>query len=137
RRRAPRTLAARRVVDHPGARGARRLPHRRLPPRRADRRGRLVDPVAAPARHLRTVARVVGWAFGGLALVVVLFALAGWIGSSIPRNGDWREPAEGVEIMVGTNGVHTELVLPLITREKDWRPVFPAADLPVPDRPYT
>ncbi len=43
--------------------GARRLPHRRLPPRRADRQRRLVDPVAAPARHLiKRAARVVGWA---------------------------------------------------------------------------
>ena len=93
--------------------------------------------MAAPARHLRTAARIVGWALAGLVLVVVVFALGGWIGSSIPRNGDWREPGQGIEIMVGTNGVHTELVLPLVTPEKDWRPVFPAADLPVPDRPYT
>ena len=93
--------------------------------------------MAAPARHLKTAARVAGWAIAGLAAIVVLFALAGWIGSSIPRNGDWREPAQGVAIMVGTNGVHTELVLPLVTPEKDWRLVFPVADLPVPDRGFT
>jgi uncharacterized protein (TIGR02117 family) len=93
--------------------------------------------VAAPARYLKRAARIVGWAFAGLVAVVALFALAGWIGSAIPRNGDWREPGQGVEIMVGTNGVHTELVLPLVTPEKDWRPVFPAADLALPDRDYT
>jgi uncharacterized protein (TIGR02117 family) len=69
-------------------------------------------------------------------LAVLLFALAGWIGSSIARNSEWREPAPNdpgaVEIMVGTNGVHTELVLPLVTAEKDWRPDFPIGDLPVP-----
>jgi uncharacterized protein (TIGR02117 family) len=93
--------------------------------------------VAAPARHLKTAARIVGWAFASLAAVVILFALAGWIGSSIPRNSGWEEPDQGIDIMVGTNGVHTELVLPLVTPEKDWRPTFPASDLPVPDRPYT
>ena len=93
--------------------------------------------MAAPARYLKSAARILGWAFGGLAAVVVLFALAGWIGSAIPRNADWREPSQGVEIMLGTNGVHTELVLPLVTPGKDWRPVFPTDDLPVPDRPYT
>jgi len=93
--------------------------------------------VAAPARHLKRAARVLGWAIAGLALIVLLFALAGWIGSSIPRNSGWQEPAQGVEIMVGTNGVHTELVLPLATPEKDWRPVFPATDLPLPGRDYT
>ena len=49
--------------------------------------------MAAPARHLKSAARAVGWAFAGLAAVVALFALAGWIGSSIPRTGDWQEPA--------------------------------------------
>lgn len=97
--------------------------------------------MAAPARYLKLAARVLGWALAALALAVLLFALAGWIGSSIPRNPDWREPAPDapgvVEIMVGSNGIHTELVLPLVTPEKDWRPVFPAADLAVPDRPFT
>ena len=78
-----------------------------------------------------------GWAFGALAALVVLFALAGWIGSMIPRNGDWREPDSGVEILVESNGIHTALVLPLVTPEKDWRADFPAADLAVPGRPYT
>ena len=72
-----------------------------------------------------------------MVLALLLFALAGWIGSSIPRNGDWREPDRGVEIMVGSNGVHTELVLPLVTAEKDWRGDFPVADLPVPGRGFT
>ena len=84
----------------------------------------------APAA--RRLVRVLGAILAGVALSLLLFALAGWIGSSIPRNSGWAEPAEGVEIMVGTNGVHTELVLPLVTPEKDWRPDFPLADFPVP-----
>jgi uncharacterized protein (TIGR02117 family) len=39
--------------------------------------------------------------------------------------------------MVETNGIHTALVLPLVTPEKDWRTRFPAADLALPDRDYT
>ena len=97
--------------------------------------------MAAPARYLKLAARIAGWALAGLAMVVALFALSGWMGSSIPRNRDWQEPAPemagSVEIMVGTNGIHTELVLPLVTPEKDWRQVFPAADLAVPERPFT
>jgi uncharacterized protein (TIGR02117 family) len=72
-----------------------------------------------------------------MVLALLAFALAGWVGSSIPRNSDWIEPAEGIEIMVGTNGVHTELVLPLVTSEKDWRGDFPAADLPLANLDYT
>lgn len=77
----------------------------------------------------------------GIVLALLLFALCGWIGSSIPRNSGWAEPAPetpgAVQIMVGTNGVHTELVLPLVTPEKDWRGQFPSEDLPDPNRDYT
>lgn len=93
--------------------------------------------MASAARHLKRALRVAGWALAGLAAVLLLFALFGWIGSSIPRNGGWREPERGIEIMVGTNGVHTEIVMPLVTSEKDWRADFPAADLAVPNRDYT
>ncbi len=68
---------------------------------------------------------------------MVLVAVAGWIGSSIPRNSGWSEPASGVEIMVETNGVHTALILPLVTPDKDWRSDFPAGDVARPDLPYT
>jgi uncharacterized protein (TIGR02117 family) len=105
----------------------------------------LVDPVAAPARDLKRplkrAARVAGWAFAALLAAIVLFAFSGWIGSTIARNPEWRQPAPdtpgAVEIMVATNGVHTELVMPLVTPEKDWRPDFPVTDIANPDRPFT
>lgn len=94
----------------------------------------MVDPVAAATRGaLKLAARLLA----GLALVAGLFLLAGWIGSSIPRNPDWREPAKGIEIMVQTNGVHTALVLPETTAIKDWRTEFPLSDIAEPHRPYT
>ena len=85
----------------------------------------------------RRLARTLGAIVAGVVLAGVLYALTGWIGSSLPRNGEWREPRDGVEILIETNGVHTALVLPLVTPEKDWRGEFPAADLALPDRPYT
>lgn len=93
--------------------------------------------MAAPARYLRLAGRVAGWALAALVAAAALFALSGWFGSMIPRNADWREPETGVEIMVGTNGVHTELVMPLVTPEKDWRPDFPASDIIDSGRPFT
>lgn len=72
------------------------------------------------------------WVLGALAVPVALVLttlLAGWIGSAIPRNAGWREapPSDpsAVEIMVTTNGIHTELVLPAVTTIKDWRTTFP------------
>lgn len=77
------------------------------------------------------------WLGGGIAGLVALILLSGWIGSAIPRNPGWREPAQGIEIMVATNGVHTELVLPLVTVVKDWRGDFPATDIAASAEPYT
>jgi uncharacterized protein (TIGR02117 family) len=91
--------------------------------------------VAAPPLGLvgRAARAILGW----LALLLGAYFLAGWIGSSIPRNADWRETPGGVEIMVETNGVHTAIVMPLVTAQKDWRQDFPASDIAAPDRPYS
>lgn len=85
--------------------------------------------------------RLVGWVTGALVALVGLILLGAWLGSAIPRNADWTEPAPenpgAIEIMVGTNGVHTELVLPLVTLAKDWRSDFPVTDIPASGEPYT
>lgn len=86
---------------------------------------------------VRRPIRLVCNALACAALAIGLFFLAGWVGSTIPRNGDWREAPGGVEIMVQTNGVHTAIVMPLVTAQKDWRGEFPAAEVAAPDHPYT
>jgi uncharacterized protein (TIGR02117 family) len=93
---------------------------------------------APPVRRLGPrIWRPARWIAGAVGAAIALFLLIAWIGSSIPRNGDWREPERGIEIMVESNGVHTALVLPIVTLERDWREVFPIADIGRPDRPYT
>lgn len=84
-------------------------------------------------RWAQAARAVLGWA----ALALGLVMLTGWIGSSIPRNADWRETPGGIEIMIETNGVHTAIIMPLVTPGKDWRGDFPAGEITAPDRPYT
>ncbi|AKM07475.1 DUF2459 domain-containing protein [Pelagerythrobacter marensis] len=88
---------------------------------------------------LRGAARLAGRILAWVALATGLFMAAAWIGSAIPRNADWREPDRGVPIMLETNGVHTAIVMPLVTAQKDWRADFPATDLPpgAAGQPYT
>ncbi|MGB7420053.1 MAG: DUF2459 domain-containing protein [Erythrobacter sp.] len=83
-------------------------------------------------------------ASGAAAMVAglaILFALAAWTGSAIPRNGDWQpSPAnerDVVEILIGHNGVHTEIAMPAVTAHRDWHALFPVTDLAAPTRPYT
>jgi uncharacterized protein (TIGR02117 family) len=91
--------------------------------------------VATPIARL---IRWLGWIAAALVLAVALYLLAAWIGSSLPRNAASRQPESGgVLIAVETNGVHTALVLPLVTPLKDWRRDFPLTDVARPDLPYT
>ena len=82
-------------------------------------------------RALRLTGRIAFGLAGTLALVVAGFFLAAWIGSSIPRNAGWVEAETGIPIMVETNGVHTGIVMPIVTPAKDWRETFPSAAEPM------
>ena len=86
---------------------------------------------------MKRAARVGAWALAVLITLFVLFLMAAWIGSAIPRNSGWTEPDSGIEIMIETNGVHTAIVMPLVTPQKDWRADFPAGDVDDSQRPYT
>lgn len=86
---------------------------------------------------VKTALKWLGGLLAAAMALVAAFLLLAWIGSSIPRNGQWREPAAGVDIMVETNGIHTAIVVPLVTPQKDWREDFPARDLLAPSRPYS
>ena len=65
----------------------------------------------------------------GLLLVPLAYLLAALLGSLIPVNADWREPAEGVTIYVADNGVHADLVLPVSAQGLDWAPLVPRSDM--------
>lgn len=68
---------------------------------------------------------------GGIAAVLLLIATllfgyvsAAAIGSAIPVNGAWKKAEAGVRIYVADNGIHTDLVLPMVAEGIDWRPLL-------------
>nr|WP_093333204.1 TIGR02117 family protein [Sphingomonas rubra] len=63
---------------------------------------------------------MVGWA---IVLAVICFGTAGLVGGAVPVNAGWREPADGIEIFVESNGVHTGIVVPKVAAGVDWRPL--------------
>lgn len=85
-------------------------------------------------RRMRTVLLS---ALAALLAIPVIFLASGAVGAAIPRNAGWQEPVEGVTIMVETNGVHTALVMPILTEVKDWRADFPTSDIADPAQPYS
>ncbi len=44
----------------------------------------------------------------------------------------WREPDEGIELLIRTNGVPPWILMPMVTPQMDWRPLVPARDMKDP-----
>ena len=71
----------------------------------------------------------------GAALLAIplLYLLAALIGSLVPVNRSWAEPAAGTTIYLADNGVHADIVMPVSAQGLDWRPLFPARDFAAAD----
>ena len=70
----------------------------------------------------------VGRALSAILALPALYLTAALIGSLVPVNRGWTEPAEGTTIYLADNGIHTDLILPLNAQGLDWRPLFPTSD---------
>jgi uncharacterized protein (TIGR02117 family) len=52
---------------------------------------------------------IAGWPL----LVIGLYMLAAFVGSHVPANAGWKQPKEGIDIFVESNGVHVSLIIPI------------------------
>ncbi len=68
----------------------------------------------------------------GLAVLIATYGAAGLLGGSIPANAGWRPPVRGITIYVETNGVHTDLVVPVAAAGIDWRDLVRPEDIADP-----
>jgi uncharacterized protein (TIGR02117 family) len=62
-------------------------------------------------------------------LIIGLYFTAALVGSLIPANSDWREPGEGIPILVETNGVHVSLIVPISAAGEDLSDLIRPEDL--------
>ncbi len=87
------------------------------------------------ARRKRTGKAARGWKRLALAVAAVpaLYLLAALIGSLVPVNRGWAEPADGVTVLIADNGIHADLLLPAVAQGLDWRPFLPKSDFAAPD----
>ncbi len=60
--------------------------------------------------------------------VPVLYLVAALIGSLVPVNRSWTEPAQGTTVYIADNGIHADLIMPVEAQGLDWRPLIPASD---------
>lgn len=65
----------------------------------------------------------------GLVLIALplAYVLLAFILGSIPVNRDAQQAQHGIEVFVGSNGVHTDFVMPVRSEAIDWQAHFPVA----------
>jgi|UniRef100_UPI0035CA8C0B uncharacterized protein (TIGR02117 family) len=81
---------------------------------------------------MKRILRGVGVMLAAILVPVMAYGAAGMAGGAIPTNPAWTPPANGVRILVESNGVHTDLVLPKQAAGVDWRDLLPGEDLADP-----
>ncbi len=74
---------------------------------------------------LRRILRVLGKATLALLSFIACYCLAAWLLPMVGANTDHAEPGMGELVYIRSNGVHTDVILPLRSAAKDW-----SADLP-------
>ena len=70
----------------------------------------------------------VGRLLAAILAIPALYLLAALVGSLVPVNRGWKEPARGIPIYVADNGIHVDLILPIDAEGLDWRPLIPLRD---------
>jgi len=70
----------------------------------------------------------VGRILSGILAVPVLYLVAALMGSLVPVNGGWTEPAEGITVYLADNGIHSDIVMPVKALGLDWTPYAPKGD---------
>jgi uncharacterized protein (TIGR02117 family) len=78
---------------------------------------------------MRRALRILLTALAAVLAVPCLYLVAALVLGAIPAHPGWRQAPEGVRIFVRTNGVHTWLMVPIVSPDMDWRPLVPADHL--------
>ena len=82
---------------------------------------------------VQQIARILGYCLVGFIAFILLYVVAALLLSRIPvAKADPHAPAD-VTVYLHTNGVHTDIVLPVVSPGFDWRPLLPYANLPSQD----
>lgn len=82
----------------------------------------------ARRRRRNRTGRWVGRLLTALLALPALYLVAALIGSLVPVNRGWTEPAEGTTIYLADNGIHVDIIMPVRAQGVDWAPLFPARD---------
>lgn len=69
----------------------------------------------------------------GFVLLFALYFIAAGLSLFLPRNADFRQDENGISIYVLSNGVHTDIVVPVRNAVTDWSREIPRSDFRTAD----
>jgi uncharacterized protein (TIGR02117 family) len=79
----------------------------------------------ARRRRKTKAGRLAGRVLTAILALPALYLLAALIGSLVPVNSGWKEPAQGTTIYLADNGIHADIIMPVKAEGLDWPPLFP------------
>jgi uncharacterized protein (TIGR02117 family) len=71
-----------------------------------------------------------------LFIFIALYLFCSIVLAIIPVNTDFKEDENGIEIFVSSNGVHTDVIVPVKTSEKDWTELINPKDFKPSSQPF-
>jgi uncharacterized protein (TIGR02117 family) len=63
-----------------------------------------------------------------LLALPALYLSAALVGSLVPVNRNWTEPAQGTTVYLADNGIHADVIMPVKANGLDWAPLIPRSD---------
>ena len=75
----------------------------------------------------------VGGLLSALLAFPALYFSAALVGSLVPVNRGWTEPAQGTIVYIADNGIHADIIMPVDAQGLDWGKVLPKTDFAAPD----
>ena len=82
----------------------------------------------ARRRRKAKAGKWVGRLLSAILALPALYLLAALVGSLVPVNRGWTEPAGGTTVYLADNGVHADIVMPVKAQGLDWTPLIPRKD---------
>ena len=82
----------------------------------------------ARRRRKAKAGKWVGRLLTALLLLPAAYLVAALLGSLIPVNRSWSEPAHGTTIYIADNGIHADIIMPVMAQGLDWGPLLPRSD---------
>jgi uncharacterized protein (TIGR02117 family) len=67
----------------------------------------------------------VGRVLSALLVLPALYLVAALIGSLVPVNRSWTEPAKGTTVYIADNGIHADIIMPVDAQGLDWATIIP------------